>query len=45
MYWRLIEKGFYLPPSSYEVLFLSSAHTLKEVEDLAQAMAEELKSL
>jgi glutamate-1-semialdehyde 2,1-aminomutase len=43
IYWSLIEKGYYLPPSSYEVMFLSTAHTQAEVEGLAQAIAGELK--
>ncbi|GAB4302507.1 MAG: glutamate-1-semialdehyde 2,1-aminomutase [Myxococcota bacterium] len=43
IYWGLIEKGFYLPPSSYEVLFVSSAHTAEELSALAKALADELK--
>lgn len=31
----LLERGHYLPPSAYEVLFLSTAHTAAEVERLA----------
>lgn len=42
MYWKLLEKGQYLPPSSYEVLFLSTAHTEEEVEALADAVVEQL---
>lgn len=40
VYGSLLEKGFYLPPSSYEVLFLSQAHTLGEVDSLAQTILE-----
>jgi glutamate-1-semialdehyde 2,1-aminomutase len=35
IYWHLLDKGHYLPPSSYEVLFLSAAHTDREVDALA----------
>jgi len=45
IYWKLLEQGFYLPPSSYEVLFLSSAHQESEVEQLAEAIIKELKKL
>lgn len=31
----LLERGHYLPPSAYEVLFLSTAHTAAQVEKLA----------
>lgn len=31
----LLERGHYLPPSAYEVLFLSTAHTAEQVERLA----------
>jgi len=36
MYWQLLDKGHYLPPSSYEVLFLSAAHKMEDVERLAE---------
>lgn len=36
IYWHLLAKGHYLPPSSYEVLFLSTAHSNNEVETLAR---------
>jgi glutamate-1-semialdehyde 2,1-aminomutase len=42
MYWRLIDRGYYLPPSSYEVFFLSTAHSDAEVEGLAEAVVAEL---
>jgi glutamate-1-semialdehyde 2,1-aminomutase len=38
----MLDRGFYLPPSAYEVMFLSAAHTPAEVEAAAQALAEEL---
>lgn len=40
IYWGLLEKGQYLPPSSYEVLFLSSAHTMENVDSLADALSD-----
>jgi len=45
IYWKLLDRGYYLPPSSYEVMFLSAAHGEEEVAGLANAMIEELKSL
>lgn len=36
MYSSLLEAGYYLPPSSMEVLFISAAHTEQEVEGLAK---------
>jgi glutamate-1-semialdehyde 2,1-aminomutase len=36
----LLERGFYLPPSAYEVLFLSTAHTERELSDFAAALAD-----
>jgi len=45
IYWRILAKGFYLPPSSYEVLFLSAAHEDEEVESLADAIVQELRAL
>ena len=38
----LLDRGLYLPPSAYEVLFLSTAHTEADVEALAEALASEL---
>ncbi len=45
IYGKLLEKGFYLPPSSYEVLFLSSAHTEKDIDSLANALVKELRQM
>jgi glutamate-1-semialdehyde aminotransferase len=38
----MLDRGYYLPPSAYEVFFLSAAHTRGEVEGMARAFAEEL---
>jgi glutamate-1-semialdehyde 2,1-aminomutase len=35
MYWQILDNGYYLPPSAYEVLFISAAHTDAEVAGLA----------
>ncbi|MBN1550281.1 glutamate-1-semialdehyde 2,1-aminomutase, partial [bacterium] len=43
IYWRLLEKGYYLPPSSFEVLFLSAAHTESEVLGFAGTLIKELQ--
>jgi glutamate-1-semialdehyde 2,1-aminomutase len=42
MYHALLDKGYYLPPSSYEVMFISAAHTEQEIDGLADAMLAEL---
>jgi glutamate-1-semialdehyde 2,1-aminomutase len=34
----LLEDGHYLPPSGFEVLFLSTAHTERDVRDLVDAL-------
>lgn len=36
----LLQRGFYLPPSPYEVFFLCAAHTEEEVTSLARTAAE-----
>ena len=36
----LLEKGIYFPPSQYEALFISAAHTMTELKATAQAVAE-----
>jgi glutamate-1-semialdehyde 2,1-aminomutase len=43
IYWSLLDKGHYLPPSSYEVLFLSAAHQTADVEGLARDIVTLLK--
>ncbi len=41
----LLERGYYLPPSGYEVMFLSDAHTEDHVTGLATALVESLRAL
>ena len=44
MYHRLLDGGYYLPPSSYEVLFISNAHTEDEIDGLAAAILAGLEA-
>ena len=45
IYWKLLEDGYYLPPSAYEVLFISFAHSPDEVEGLAHSIVRSLQGL
>ena len=45
MHPRLLERGFYLAPAALEVLFLSTAHSEREVDALAAALVEEASRL
>jgi len=38
MYQKVLEQGVYLPPSAYEVLFLSAAHTAAHIDRLVAAL-------
>jgi len=40
LYHPMLEAGFYLPPSAYEVLFLSTAHSEGDVDALARAWGD-----
>ena len=42
IYWKLLADGFYLPPSAYEVLFFSAAHSTKDVETLGYRILRNL---
>ncbi len=39
MYNQMLQQGFYLPPSAYEVLFLSTAHREADIDALVAAWA------
>ncbi len=39
MYQQVLQAGYYLPPSAYEVLFLSYAHQREHIDGLVQALA------
>lgn len=45
MYQRVLEQGIYLPPSAYEVLFLSAAHTFSHIDALVSALASAAKDV
>jgi len=45
IYWKLLGRGYYLPPSALEVGFISTAHSQEEVVGLATAIREELAAL
>jgi glutamate-1-semialdehyde 2,1-aminomutase len=45
LYWKLLERGYYPPPSGLEVMFISTAHTEEHVAGLAAAVVEELEQL
>jgi glutamate-1-semialdehyde 2,1-aminomutase len=36
----MLERGIYLPPSQYEALFVSTAHTGPDIEQTLQAAKE-----
>ncbi|MSQ81867.1 MAG: glutamate-1-semialdehyde 2,1-aminomutase [Myxococcales bacterium] len=38
LYHHVLQAGFYLPPSAYEVLFLSAAHTEAQLDGLVAAL-------
>jgi glutamate-1-semialdehyde 2,1-aminomutase len=38
----LLDRGLYLPPSAYEVLFLSAAHTPEQIRTLVQEIVRAL---
>ena len=41
-FWGLIERGVYMPCSQYEALFISTAHTEKDIEETISAASEVL---
>jgi glutamate-1-semialdehyde 2,1-aminomutase len=43
-FWRLIERGIYMPCSQYEALFVSTAHTESDIDATIAAAQEALKS-
>jgi glutamate-1-semialdehyde 2,1-aminomutase len=40
MHGFLLDRGIYLPPSAYEVFFLSAAHSQTDMNDLAKTISE-----
>lgn len=45
LFHALLDRGIYLPPSPFEVCFLSTAHTDEQIEQTVQAWAEALKEI
>jgi len=41
-FWGMLERGFYLAPSPFEALFLSSAHTAADIENTVEATRDVL---
>ena len=41
----MLERGFYLPPSQYEAMFMSAAHTEHDIEQTIAAAAESLLTI
>jgi len=39
---RMLDHGYYLPPSGWEVMFLSAAHTAEHVDGLVRALLDSL---
>jgi glutamate-1-semialdehyde 2,1-aminomutase len=39
----MLARGIYLPPSAYEVCFLSLAHTPADIEQFAAALGETIQ--
>jgi glutamate-1-semialdehyde 2,1-aminomutase len=44
-FWGLADRGIYMPCSQYEALFVSSAHTLADIEQTVDAARETLVTL
>jgi len=40
-----IERGVFLPPSQFEALFVSAAHTEQEIDETIAACRESLKAI
>jgi glutamate-1-semialdehyde 2,1-aminomutase len=41
-FWKLIDRGIYMPCSQFEALFVSAAHTLEDIDTTIAAVAESL---
>ena len=44
-FWGMLERGFYLAPSPFEALFLSTAHTRGDLEATVRAAREVLEGV
>lgn len=45
LYHHVLQSGFYLPPSAYEVLFLSAAHTEAQLDGLVAALVSAARQM
>ena len=45
LFWKLLERGVFFPPSQYETCFVSTAHTQDDAEKTIEAVGECLKGL
>jgi glutamate-1-semialdehyde 2,1-aminomutase len=41
----MLDRGIYLPPSAYEALFLSLAHTSADLQRFAAALSDSLAAI
>jgi len=44
-FWKMLEKGIFLPPSQYETCFMSYAHSMEDVEKTIEAFGLCLREL
>ncbi len=44
-FWEMLHRGFYLPCSQYEAMFVSAAHTMTDIDATVAAAAESLRAL
>jgi len=44
-FWGMIEKGVYLPCSQYEAMFISTAHTVTDIQNTIDAAAQVLEAI
>lgn len=45
LFWKLLERGVFFPPSQYETCFVSAAHTKDDAEKTIEAVGECLRRL
>ena len=44
-FWGMLQRGVYLPPSQFEAMFLSTAHSSEDIEKTLAAAAATLKEI
>jgi glutamate-1-semialdehyde 2,1-aminomutase len=45
LFHAMLDRGIYLPPSAYEAMFLSLAHTSADLQQFAQALSDSLAAI